>query len=160
MIRLLTAATAALILSGCGAAVPSLPVATTAKPIDYGAEGVTLQRASDVDKLVGAPADFKKFIASVVTKATAGSNPSDQCAPTVAVDRIDPAGFASGGISDCGGAAIIWARKNGTWNQLWGGQMQPGCAEMEAAGVPKAIESVAGTGCFDKASNAVVAYVP
>lgn len=181
MLRPLLFSAAAVLLTACGpksmtstpeTSTPSPMASPTAAPtaspsspssqkiIDYGEDGISLQKPSDVDKLVGAPEDFKTFIAGVVEKETAGSDPSDQCAPSVGVGLIDPAGFASGGISDCGGAAIIWAKKDGTWKQLWGGQMQPDCDEMKAASVPKVIEEAAGEGCFDKAKNDVVPYQP
>ena len=138
----LASTAAILILSACGhpsdidspnasmpspASSPSSSSTSSTDPtlIDYGEDGISLQKTSDVDKLVGAPDDFKTFIAGVVEKVTAGSDPSDQCAPTVGVGLIDPAGFASGGISDCGGAAIIWARKDGAWKQIWAAKCNP-----------------------------------
>jgi hypothetical protein len=160
-------AVASILMSSCGATqTPEAPASTTASPtvqpkvIDYGEDGVALFKTDDVEKLRGAPQDFKNFLTGVVAKVTAGSDPSDQCAPRVTVTRIDPAGFASGAISDCGGAAVIWANRDGTWKEIWSGQIEPDCEVMKDARVPKSIVDIAGGNCLDRSTQQLMPYEP
>jgi hypothetical protein len=155
--RLLAAAAmaAALLLSdacgadedGNGGTKPSS--SPTTKLIDYekgnSNGGVELKKAADVSKLEGAPDDFKRFIAGVTDQATQGVT-DNECPIIVGVSKIDTSGYASGSIRECGGAAFIWAKRDGVWQQIWGGQTTPGCNDMRKYSVPKAI---AGEKCWD-----------
>jgi hypothetical protein len=62
------------------------------------------------------------------------------------VSQLDTSGYASGGITECGGAAFMWAKRDGVWQQIWGGQDIPACEDMKKYSVPKAI---AGDRCWD-----------
>lgn len=158
--RLLAAAlmVAALLLSGAcgsddkadgGTKPSSSPTTPATKLIDYEKDnngGVEIQKAADVSKLVGAPDDFKQFIAGVIDQAVQSGGHDKTCPVTVGVSKLDTSGFATGGITDCGGAAFIWAKRDGVWQQIWGGQTTPGCDDMKKYSVPKAI---AGDKCWD-----------
>jgi hypothetical protein len=98
--------------------------------------GVTVSKAGDVTQLEGAPDDFKQFIAGAVTGATAMFEDKD-CPFSVGVDRIDTSGFALGSMASCGGAAFIWAKRDGVWQQIWGGQDIPACEDLSKYSVPK-----------------------
>ena len=156
-IRLPSAAVlaAALLLSGaCGADDDSGGTAsspTQEKPkselIEYDQEdggGVTIARASDVAKLKGAPDGFKQYIAGVIDNDL--TPPEDDCPFTVGVASIDTSGFATGSLHSCGGAAYIWAERDGIWQKIWAGQDLPACADMKKYSVPK---SIAGDTCWD-----------
>lgn len=180
-VRLLTMTSAALLLAaGCSGdknssdtmdtpmtattsapatAEPSAMMSTAPPPvIDYGEDGISMRDPSEVNKLTGAPLDFKQFIEGVLDEVIGGADPDGTCIPTVGVNIIDTAGFAAGGISGCDGASVIWAKRGGKWGELWSGQTPPPCDQMKAAHAPKNIVDIAGGGCFDKAKNDVVPY--
>ncbi len=146
---------AALLFTGaCGAKddatkdeSPSPSAATTAaaKIIKY-PDGIALATPEDVNKLEGAPEDFKQFISGAASQVMTDTSATDKCGPYISVSQVDPAGFASGGIFDCGGAALMWARVDGIWRQIFGGQISPPCDDMKKYSVPKAI---AGDKCYD-----------
>lgn len=137
---------AVLLLTGCRA---------DTQVINYG-EGVELHGARDVAKLKGAPSDFKQYIAGAADATGAGSDPSDKCAPRIFVDKIDLSGYAIGGVFDCGGAQLMWARRSdGLWRQIWGGQITPDCPTLEKYEVPVAI---AGKVCWDVKKQKEIPY--
>lgn len=139
---------AALVFTGaCGAKddapkdTPSSPSATTpsdAKIIEY-PDGVELRTPEDVNKLEGAPEDFKQFISGAASQVMTDKSATDKCGPFISVSQVDPAGFASGSVFDCGGANLIWAKVDGIWRQIFGGQVAPPCEEMKKYSVPEAI---------------------
>jgi hypothetical protein len=118
---------------------------TSAEVIRYGSDGVVLDSASDVRKLTGAPDDFKNFIGGVTDAVTKRVDPSEECQPQVEVFVIDPKGYASGGVRGCDGAEYIWAKKNGIWQEIWGGQAAPDCDKLKSEHVPV---SIAGDQCW------------
>ena len=62
-----------------------------------------------------------------------------QAPPRVIVDAVlkyDPAGFAVGGVNDCGGYAALWGRKDGAWKELIGTQDAWLCSDLKKYGVP------------------------
>ena len=150
-IRLLAAAlTAAFLLtSACGAkddapkdTAPSSssPKTASAELIEYDkqdAAGVSIAKAAEVSMLKGAPDDFKQFIAGIIDSSK--TLPEDDCQFTVGVAKIDTSGFAAGSMHSCGGAAYIWAKRDGVWQEIWSGQEYPACADMKKYSVPKAI---------------------
>ena len=146
---------AALLLSGaCGAdddAGVAAPSPTPAKPkselIEYEQEeggGVTIAKPADVAKLEGAPDGFKQYIAGIIDANK--SLPDDDCPFTVGVASIETSGFATGSLHSCGGAAYIWAERDGIWQEIWAGQDLPDCADMKKYSVPK---SIAGNTCWE-----------
>jgi hypothetical protein len=137
---------ALLFIGACGAkddapkATTSSPSATApAKIIDYGDEGVNLRTPEDVDKLEGAPEDFKQFASGAASQVMTDKSATDKCGPYISVSRVDPAGFASGSVFDCGGAELIWAKVDGIWRQIFGGQFVPPCDLVKKYSVPEAI---------------------
>ena len=141
-------AAALLLASACGTnddasndATPSPATETTAAAqlIDYGDEGVALKTPEDVAKLHGAPDDFKQFISGAASQVMTPKSATDKCGPYLSVSLVDPAGFASGSYFDCGGANLIWAKVDGTWREIFGGQYVPPCELTEKYSVPKAI---------------------
>ena len=127
---------------------PTETATTTApKLIDYEKDGgVILHKASDISKLDGAPDDFKQFIAGVIDTSVNSGEQDTQCPTTISVDKFDPSGYAAGSIGDCGGAELLWAKRDGAWQQIWGGQTIRECADMKKYSVPVAI---AGDQCWD-----------
>ncbi|HYI46780.1 MAG TPA: hypothetical protein VE174_15085 [Actinomycetota bacterium] len=151
--------TATLLFTGaCGASndpakdsSASSPAASSsaAKLIDYGDDGVQLQAAEDVDKLKGAPEDFKQFVAGAVSEVAKDGGATGKCdSPYVSVSKVDPAGYALGYVFDCdnGGAVHMWAKVDGIWRRIFDGQSIPPCDDMKKYSVPKGI---AGTKCDD-----------
>ena len=121
-----------------------------AELIDYekdGAKGVSLRKPADVAKITGAPDDFKQFMAGFVDATVAGVIEQDpECPMAVTVDRFDTSGYASGVVGDCGGAAAMWGKRDGIWQQIWVGQTIPECSDMTKYSVP---QSIAGDRCWD-----------
>jgi hypothetical protein len=145
-------AAAVLLLSSCGSNEPDedaspSPSEPAQELIEYDqdeAVGVNLTQPSEVSKLVGAPADFKQFIAGIIEASA--SEATDDCKVQVGVAKIDTSGYAAGSIRSCGGAVYIWAKRDGVWQEIWGGQELPQCADMKKHSVPKAI---AGDRCYE-----------
>ena len=140
-------AAALLFASACGAKdeapkdtspSPSATTPATAKIIEY-PDGVALKTPEDVNKLEGAPEDFKQFISGAASQVMTADSATDKCGPYISVSQVDPAGFASGSIFDCGGAELIWAKVDGVWRQIFGGQSVPPCDLTEKYSVPEAI---------------------
>ncbi|MEV7395683.1 hypothetical protein [Aeromicrobium sp. NPDC092404] len=128
------------------------PSTTTPAPgpgstlIDYGDDEVTVASAGDVDKLTGAPEDFKAFVVADLQRQQ--DTKDDVCTekPEIRVARVDVEGWAAGGtfIPQCGGSAVLWAKVSGTWQEVWGGQTLPDCAILEKYRFPA---TVAGKEC-------------
>ena len=146
---------AALLLSGACSAdddpgeAESSPTSATpeAEVIEYDQEeapGVVIAKAADVAKLEGAPDDFKQFVAGIIDSNR--TLPDDDCEFTVGVAKIDTSGFAAGSLHSCGGAAYIWAKRDGVWQEVWAGQELPQCEEMTKYSIPK---SIAGDTCYE-----------
>jgi hypothetical protein len=153
-----------LLLGGaCGAGDDqggSTSAPTAAKPqaelIEYDQEepvGLSLAKPADVAKLKGAPDDFKQFIAGIIDASK--TRPDEDCQFTVGVAKIDTSGFAAGSQHSCGGAAYIWAKRDGIWQEIWSGQDYPACDDMKKYSVPKPI---AGNRCFQGQKE--VEYTP
>ena len=62
-------------------------------------------------------------------------------------------GFAYGSVGDCGGAVLMWGKRGGVWQQVWGGQSKSECADMKKHSIPV---SIAGNQCWD--GKRAVAY--
>ena len=101
--------------------------------------GVTIEKVADVATLEGAPDDFKQFVAGLIESQRGMGSLEKDCPFSVSVDVIDTSGFARGGMFTCGGAAFIWAKRDGTWQQIWGGQDYPECTELKKYSVPKSM---------------------
>jgi hypothetical protein len=166
-IRLPAAAvlTAALVVSSaCGStkdddksgATPSSSPSAAAELIRYDQEepaGVSIAKAAEVSKLKGAPDDFKQFIAGLIDGLK--TPPDEDCQFTVGVEKIDTSGFASGNQHSCGGAVYIWAKRDGVWQEIWGGQELPDCDTMEKYSVPT---TIVGDKCLDAKKHGHVDY--
>jgi hypothetical protein len=158
-------ATALLLSSACGAskdddkgaaAPSSSPSPAAAELIRYDQQdpsGVTIAKAAHVSKLEGAPDDLKQFIAGIVD--TSRTLPDEDCQFTVGVAKIDTSGFAFGSKHSCGGAAYIWAKRDGVWQEIWGGQELPDCDTMKKYSVPT---SIVGDKCYDDQKQGHVDY--
>lgn len=118
------------------------------------AAGVVIARPADVAKLKGAPEDFKQFVAGIVDASK--TLPEDECQFKVAIAKVDTSGFAAGSMHSCGGAAYIWAERDGVWQEIWAGQELPLCDDLKKYSVPKAI---GGDKCYgDKSMKEAVEY--
>ncbi len=112
-----------------------------------------IAKVADVSKLEGAPDDFKQFIAGLFDGLM--RSPDEDCQLTVGVEKIDTSGFAFGSQHSCGGAVYIWAKPNGVWQEIWGGQELPDCDTMEKYSVPT---SIVGDQCLDAKKQGHVPY--
>lgn len=112
--------------------------------------GVIIAKPADVAKLKGAPDDFKQFVAGIVDASK--TLPEDECQFTVGIAKVDTSGFAAGSMHSCGGAAYIWAERDGVWQEIWAGQELPLCDDLRKYSVPKAI---GGDTCYDDKSMKV-----
>ena len=160
-------AAALLLSSACGAQDDSGGTASSPEPTEPQSElieytekpeesvGVAITKVADVDKLKGAPDDFKQFIAGIIAAQVGMGTQDEDCPFTVGVDKIDTSGFAVGSMTSCGGAAFIWAKRDGLWQQIWGGQDIPACSDLTKFSVPTAI---IGDKCYDERNNKVVEY--
>jgi hypothetical protein len=147
-------AAALMICGACGSAddakagpSPSAQATPKTKLIEFDqddAAGLTIAKPADVSKLEGAPDDFKQFIAGIIDGLK--TPPDEDCQFTVGVARLDTSGFAAGNQHSCGGAAFIWAKRDGVWQEIWSGQEAPDCVTMEKYSVPK---TIVGGQCFD-----------
>jgi hypothetical protein len=146
------------ILAGCATTERTMPEPSpAAKPITFGANGVAVKKPVDVRKLAGAPEDFQQFIAGRLDEAVSTRDPEfPECVPTVNVNVYDPTGFASGSRTDCGGYAIIWAKKGGVWQEVWGGQDLAACSELKALHVPPSV--VPDQKCYAKGAQKAERY--
>ena len=120
--------------------------ATASTLIDYGDDGVTVAKAADVDKLTGAPDDFKMFIVADLQRQQDSKDEGCSERPEIHVAKVDTRGWAAGGsfIPQCGGNATLWAKVAGGWREVWGGQTLPDCAVLEKFRFPA---SIGGTEC-------------
>lgn len=103
-----------------------------------GEHEVFIEKAADVAKLKGTSPAFKAFIADQVANLTPPNGPNE-CAIGVGVSVYDPAGFARGGVNDCGGYVALWGIQNGKWKELIGTQDLWSCAELRKYSVPSTI---------------------
>lgn len=131
-------------------AVPT-SAAPGGKVIDYETDdsnGVTIRAASDTARLTGASADFKTFIAAELSAAQSDGDEGCTEKPQIYVSRLHTGGWAAGGhfIPQCGGYATLWARRNGAWKEVWGGQQLTDCATLRRYAFPVA---VVGSTCLD-----------
>lgn len=89
---------------------------------------IDIKSPSDVTNLKGAPTDFKKFAGSYVTQLQ--KNDDGTCGPTfLAISTVYGDLYASGnvGADNCGGAGIMFAKVNGSWQKIFGGQQMIDC---------------------------------
>ncbi len=115
--------------------------------------GVVLRKTADVSKLKGTPDGFRQFMAGVIDTNRNWGPPDKQCPTTVSVEKYDTSGYAYGSVGDCGGAVLMWGKQDGVWQQVWGGQSIPECADMKKYSIPV---SIAGDQCWD--GKKAVAY--
>ncbi len=141
--------------------VPATPPVTSPTPspqlLTYGSGdiGVEITQPSEVEQLTGAPADFKAFVAGLVTDLSNDPSCSDAF-HGVTVQKVRTDGFAVGGVGSCGGYAALWASVDGTWKEIEGAQELWDCAVLNQYAVPS---DIAGDQCYDySGSNKVEPY--
>jgi hypothetical protein len=156
LIAHVAAATALLLAAGCstktdsakpdeattvqpGGAMSAAPATSTpptpSRIVDFGEKGVEVQTAADAAKLKGTSEEFQEFIADLATHLERPAGGED-CFVGVTVAAYDPAGFARGGVNDCGGYVALWGRKDGRWKELIGTQDAWTCADLKKFGLP------------------------
>ncbi len=128
--------------------------APDAPPVDYRNEGGALVTGTgDSSALAGAPRDFSAFVTAELSRLrTAGLEGCDND-PQIRVDSVQGAGWASGGVTapECGGYAVLWARTDGRWAQVWNGQELVDCGTLRRYDFPV---SVVGTQCLGPGGTA------
>jgi hypothetical protein len=124
--------------------------------IDYthGADGgFVIMHDSDIDKMTGAPADFKAYLHVEFANLGANDGADSQCRSTISITKLAPKGWAAGAISDCGGANVYWAKFDGAWKQAFGSQEEaPRCKDLKKYAFPV---SIGGKFCLDNDANKV-----
>ena len=115
--------------------------------------GYEVRSPADVAGMQGAPASFKRFIARTVEDLAASS--TCEAPSEVIVERLRPDGFATGGVSDCGGYHALWVQVDGRWQEVDGTQEMEGCGVLEEYHVPS--ELVDGR-CYDYDAQRQRAY--
>lgn len=108
--------------------------------------GIVLRKAADVSKLKGTPEDFRQFMAGVIDTSAHWGPPDKNCPTTITVEKYDTSGYAYGSIGECGGAVLMWGKRHGVWQQVWGGQDIPACADLKKYSIPS---SIAGKQCWN-----------
>lgn len=88
--------------------------------------------------LVGAPRDFQDFIGEQAEKFNATAD-CDGAAVGVSVDVVRTDGFAAGGVNECGGYAAMWAKVDGSWEEIEATQDAWDCGPLWKYDVPSAI---------------------
>lgn len=102
--------------------------------VRFGERGVLVESAADARELRGTPMDFRRFV--VTSAERIKRPPGTKCDHGLTINAFDPAGFAVGSVSECGGYVAVWGRKNGRWKELIGTQDAFTCDELAKVGVP------------------------
>jgi hypothetical protein len=85
---------------------------------------------------MGVGEDFIAWIGADGAKQAADAKKACNGQGVDTVSAYDPSGFAMGGYTDCGGAALIWGKPSGTWKVLMGGQSMWNCSDLVRFHVP------------------------
>ena len=94
---------------------------------------VELRRPQDVEKLTGAPEDFKTFLRWQFEGTEDAGDPCE----VLSVARVRADGFAEGTVGACGGYTAMWGRTAGGWAEISMTQDAWSCADMREHGVPQ-----------------------
>lgn len=143
---------------------PSTPVAasTTSRPtpaartervalVDYvqgrdQPDGAPVITPSDVDALPGAPEDFRRHLAGLVSRSDVSA-----CPLGIHVERLRTDGWAVSSVRSCEDTQrVLWVREDGRWREAVSATGHFDCSELEAIGAPS---SVAGDECQDDRSR-------
>jgi hypothetical protein len=127
----------------------STPTTTPPKVITYPGQGVEVVTDADVQKLTGTTADFRAFIAALAQKAVAAGTGCPDAFHGITVQKYSSAGYALGGVNDCGGYAALWVERDGVWQEGMGTQEAWDCDTLGYLQVPT---SFAGE-CFNEAGG-------
>lgn len=124
-----------------------------------GEGGVVLENAVDVSKLDDVPDEFKVFVVAELLKQQASSGTAmTECHPKdqLIVNVIDTAGHAAGAVefAACAGAQVYWAKVDGRWREVLGGQIYPQCDAFKQYGFPVSVVEKCSQG------TSVVTYAP
>ncbi|GAA4819601.1 hypothetical protein GCM10025786_28750 [Nocardioides caeni] len=96
--------------------------------------------SGDVSALDELPQDFRDFVAArareLYDDVAGDPDCGDRNLTFVTVDRYDPRGYASGEVTGCGGAMVVWARTSGAWQEVAGFQGLQSCDPLREAEVP------------------------
>lgn len=117
--------------------------------ITFPPPGIALRTEADINSLVGASPDLKKFLVNELGRAR--TRDSGGCASFLSMDGLRVPDLASGGVGGCGGgAATLWAQVNGTWKVVVEGQDAPQCSVIRNAGLRTTIPAgFYGSQCVD-----------
>lgn len=137
---------------------PDAGIATRGPTIYYGSpgssayeEGIEVTSLVTVERLAGAPDDFKEFLIKQLGRLKNESGMPISCKPQpwVRVNTLHLSGFAyasfgvranrTSGECDGEGTQVIWARRGDTWSEVAGGQGSFSCSDLTAALVPSDI---------------------
>ncbi|MCW2787365.1 MAG: hypothetical protein JWP74_3882 [Marmoricola sp.] len=131
------------------------PVAVTPTPtpvpkvITYPGSGIEVSKDSDTDKLTGTTAAFKSFVAKLARQAVASGTGCPDAFHGVTVQKYSSAGYALGGVNDCGGNSALWGLLDGTWQQAAGTQDQWDCDQLRYFGIPRSFAGPCGNEAGD-----------
>lgn len=112
-------------------------------------DGAPVLTPSDVDALPGAPEDFRRHLAGLVSRSDVSA-----CPLGIQVERLRTDGWAVGSVRSCEeDQRVLWVREDGRWREAASASRYFACSELEAIGAPS---SVAGDECQD--GRSVEAY--
>lgn len=118
---------------------PSSPSDTAMQPpsydVTYAGDGVFVEKPGQADLLVGAPDDFKTFVAGLARKAQQAGQACPDAAHGITVQRI-LGYYALGAVNDCGGYGAIWSSRDGAWAEILGTQEGWQCKDLDTYDVP------------------------
>jgi hypothetical protein len=134
----------AILTNSNGGADKAPPVTSTTSPepppappkvITFPGNGIFLTDPSQVDKLEGTSPAFKSYIAGKV-RAVRQDTSCPDAARGVDVTKYSTAGYAIGGVNECGGYAALWVDYDGVWQEGYGTQDTWDCDTLGFFGVP------------------------
>lgn len=146
MTRFAIALISLLLLAPLGLASPAVSAeaqGAQALPAGITKVKVMLRKPADISKISHLPKGYRALIKRRLAKRTPGCSYGIY----VAVDYWDRAnGFISGGVTECGGARVLWKKTDRGWRHVLGYQDIPSCRALRRREVPPRLWQVAGGG--------------
>ncbi len=105
-----------------GIATPAPTPAGPPKVITYPGVGVEVVTDADAQKLVGTSLAFQAYVTDVARTMNANGADCPDAFHGVTVKKYSTAGYAVGGVNDCGGHAALWVTRGGQWQEASGTQ--------------------------------------
>ena len=105
--------------------------------ITYSGVGVEVVTDADARKLVGTSPAFQAFVTQLARKMNANGTDCPDAFHGVTVQKYSTAGYAVGGVNDCGGYAALWVTRGGQWQEASGTQEVWDCDVLHYFDIPR-----------------------